>query len=234
MAKKKAEKTDKSFMKNLGSAIKEEARKKSRAGLPAYSLGNGDGASDEAARPARSAPGTSTAKTGAGTTAAPGRGAAKAARPAGAEEAKAQLLKELKAILGKLDAEGLAFLLEQARVHLYNMEAERLDAIRGSLPDVETRPGASPGLRIERSESGSSYYVVLNGAYTMFTTTEMAALVHIAHGNEDDNDAGKGLENWFKRERTDALSELWRPVKSGHPLAPLAMVIKKTFKKPGA
>lgn len=245
MAKKKAA-IDKAFVKNLGDAMKEEARKKSRKGLPAFPLAARDGSSIEEAgaesetSDARSeslenkgvAPAKEAKQTGP-------KGRTKAAREAQAkadEEAKAQLLKELRAILGKLDAEGLAFLLEQARVHLYNMEAERLDALRDSMAATAPAAGkpATPSLRIERSESGSSYYVVQNGAYIMFSPPEMAMMARLAHGNADDYDAAQALSKWLEKERSDALSELWRPVQSGHPLAALVAVIRKTFKKPGA
>ena len=248
MAKKKAA-VDKAFVKNLGDAMKEEARRKSRKGLPAFPLAARDGpAVDDggeepgtaAARgdsPRRRAAAAAKEEKQASPKAKPK--ATKAAREAqakAADEAKAQLLKDLKAILGKLDAEGLAFLLEQARVHLYNMEADRLDALRDSMAAGASgtgKPAASP-LRIERSESGSSYYVVQNGAYIMFSPPEMAMMARLAHGNADDNDACQALSKWLEKERSDALSELWRPVQSGHPLAALVAVLRKTFKKPGA
>jgi len=248
MAKKKAA-VDKAFVKNLGDAMKEEARRKSRKGLPAFPLAAQDGAaageaeaeSGETAGPEDASGRRAVAAAKEGKQAGSG-GTAKAAKAASAaqakaaEEAKAQLLKELKAILGKLDAEGLAFLLEQARVHLYNMEADRLDALRDSLAagaSPTARPAAS-ALRIERSESGSSYYVVQNGAYIMFSPPEMAMLARLAHGNVDDYDAAQALSKWLEKERSDALSELWRPVQSGHPLAALVAVLRKTFKKPGS
>jgi len=248
MAKKKTT-VDKAFVKNLGDAMKEEARRKSRKGLPAFPLAERDGTvTDEAEAESVAAAGR---KDSPKRTAVAAAKEEKQASPKGkpketkavreaqakaAEEAKAQLLKELKAILGKLDAEGLAFLLEQARVHLYNMEADRLDALRDSMAATSSaagKPAASP-LRIERSESGSSYYVVQNGAYIMFSPPEMAMLARLAHGNADDYDAAQALAKWLEKERSDALSELWRPVQSGHPLAGLVAVLRKTFKKPGA
>jgi hypothetical protein len=244
MVKKKAA-VDKAFVKNLGDAMKEEARKKSRKGLPAFPLAARDGSvsggaeakAGAVARRKDSPKRTAVAKE---KKEAKSRGSAKAARAAGetqakaTDEAKAQLLKELKAILGKLDAEGLAFLLEQARVHLYNMEADRLDALKDSMAGSAPAAGKAAALRVERSQSGSSYYVVQNGAYIMFSPPEMAMMARLAHGNADDYDAAQALAKWLEKERSDALSELWRPVQSGHPLAPLVAVLRKTFKKPGA
>jgi len=237
MAKKKAA-VDKAFVKNLGDAMKEEARQKSRKGLPAFPLAAQEGGeADRRDSPKRRSVAAVKEEKQAnpkGKTKA--SKAESAAQAKAADEAKAQLLKELKAILGKLDAEGLAFLLEQARVHLYNMEADRLDALRDSMAAAAPgtgKPATSP-LRIERSESGSSYYIVQNGAYIMFSPPEMAMMARLAHGNDDDYDAAQALAKWLEKERSDALSELWRPVQSGHSLAALVAVLRKTFKKPEA
>ena len=154
-------------------------------------------------------------------------------------EEKALLLKDLRALLPRLDAEGLAFLLEQAEVHLYNMEAEALEASRAERQRraAERRgvaPGAAGGLALVRSESGSSYYVEAGDASVMFTKEEMLALVRLAHGNPDDLEAARALGAWLRRERRDVLDELRLPGSQGPALKELALLLRSSFKKPGA
>jgi hypothetical protein len=239
-AKAAGKAADKVFMKNLSKAVKEEAARQAAAPKPAKvaaATTPPTGAKSGAKKPAVkkvAASGASTRKS-----APPARkaraGTAKAT-PAGkkGDQEKNALAKELKSLLGKLDADGLAFLLEQARVHLYNMEAERLDQLRAGVggKDSAGAKAAPPRLRIERSESGSSFYIILNNAYTMFTYEEMLALVRIAHSYTVDGEAAKALEGWMERERRDALSELYRPVSAEHPFCELARLIRKTFKAP--
>lgn len=165
---------------------------------------------------------------------------AKAERAERAEaEEKALLLKDLRALLPRLDAEGLAFLLEQAEVHLYNMEAEALEASRAERQRraAERRgvaPGTAGGLALVRSESGSSYYVEAGGASVMLTKEEMLALVRLAHGHPDDLEAARALGAWLGRERRDVLDELRLPGSQGPALKELAFLLRASFKKPGA
>lgn len=174
--------------------------------------------------------------------------AAAKAKPAAGKEAKAEraeaeekalLLKDLRALLPRLDAEGLSFLLEQAEVHLYNMEAEALEASRAERQRraAERRgiaPGAAGGLALVRSESGSSYYVEAGEASVMFTKEETLALVRLAHGNPDDLEAARALGAWLERERRDVLDELRLPGASGPALKELARLLRSSFKKPVA
>ena len=166
--------------------------------------------------------------------------AAKASKAEKAEaEEKALLLKDLHALLPRLDAEGLAFLLEQAEVHLYNMEAEALEASRAERQRraAERRgvaPGAAGGLALVRSESGSSYYVEAGDASVMFTKEEMLSLVRLAHGHPDDLEAARALGAWLERERRDALDELRLPGAQGPALKELARLLRSSFKRPGA
>jgi hypothetical protein len=125
--------------------------------------------------------------------------------------AKNPALEVLHAILPELDNEGISFLLEQAKVHRYNMEAERLNALAEKLGPKE--PGAAGSakagaLRIERSADGSTYHIVAGGDWKMFTAEEMAALVRISRSGEGEEEISRRLRTWFARERRDVYLDL--------------------------
>jgi hypothetical protein len=127
------------------------------------------------------------------------------------KSAKGPVLEELLALLPELDEEGLSFLLEQAKVHRYNMEAERLNDLARKLGTAE--PGAVRGaqanvLRIERSADGSTYHIVAGGDWKMFTAEEMAALVRISRCGEGEEETSRRLRAWFARERRDVYLDL--------------------------
>jgi hypothetical protein len=142
-----------------------------------------------------------------------------------------RLLKELRAILPSLNEEGLAFLLEQARVHLYNMEIERQEAesraedlaaamntakkakrgasgVAGTASAAGTMGAASAAnYRIERSASGSSYHLITGGHWKMYNEAEMIRMVKIAgHGSEPE--AAERLHAWLMEERPDTFADL--------------------------
>lgn len=160
---------------------------------------------------------------------------------------RAALLKELKSILEELDEEGLDFLLEQAHVHRYNMEVDRLneaeerrEAARAEAPARGGKGPAAggpssarvPPLRIERSQDGETYHVISGGRYKMFAAEEMLALVRIAHANPDPAEAGRGLFRWMSRERTDALADLGFAGPADPGLAAMAALLRKSFAAP--
>ena len=164
------------------------------------------------------------------------------------KDRRTALLKELKPLLEELDEEGLDFLLEQAHVHRYNMEVERLNEAEerreaGRAEAVSVRAGKRPAagktasarvppLRIERSQDGQTYHVVSASRYKMFSAEEMLALVRIAHANPDAAEAGRGLHRWMSRERTDALADLGFAGPSDPGLAALAALLRKSFAAP--
>ena len=168
--------------------------------------------------------------------------------PASGKDRRAGLLKELKSLLAELDEEGLDFLLEQAHVHRYNMEVERLNDAEERRENGRSAPRAasrktgsgkasapvpkSPSLRIERSQDGNTYHVVSGGRYKMFASDEMLALVRIAHANPDSAEAGRGLHRWMTRERTDALADLEISGPSDPGLAALAALLRRSFAAP--
>jgi len=185
-----------------------------------------------------------------GKKAVPKKAAPKASRAAGGKApARSAAREELEALLPELDEEGIAFLLEQARTHRYNMEVERLNEVAsrtigrgGAGPVAEgapaggglLRPGAEPGLRIERSADGSTYHIVAGGAWKMFSAEEMAALVRMTREPDPEAEVGRRLYAWMERERMDALSDLGVAKASSPIMAELVRVLRKTFPAAGA
>ena len=152
------------------------------------------------------------------------------------------LAKELKTLIPKLDSEGLAFLIEQARVHLYNKQVEKLndaaiaaDNASARAKKLTKKPGgqsrAKGGkLKISGTDSGSSYYLYCPNDEVMFSKNEMIQLVKIANGKGSDLEIRERLYNWFERERRDVFAALPMADKFDNQLKALATVIKSSFK----
>jgi hypothetical protein len=93
----------------------------------------------------------------------PASAPARTAKPAADEagQSTAALARELRSLIPRLDAEGLVFLIEQAQVHLYNMQVDELNRSRESLGAAKTKTAKPRGqsaaedaeeIRIEGSE----------------------------------------------------------------------------------
>jgi hypothetical protein len=175
------------------------------------------------------------------TSASSGKASAKAApRKASGKKpapAKRPLLRKLLELLPELDDAGLSFLLEQAKVHRYNMEVDRLNAIteRASADNSSHAPsGAAEGsgaLRIERSADGSTYHLVAGSDWKMFTAEEMAALVRITRSGESDEEIARRLRAWLARERKDVYLDLGLDGSSIGMARDIAELIGRTFPK---
>jgi hypothetical protein len=151
-------------------------------------------------------------------------------------EKKEILIKELKGILPKLDEVGLIFLIEQANIHLYNMQIDELNSKKLITGDVSSKEAkittkkAAKDLRIEAAGDKSSYYIVYNGQWIMFTDEEMLHLVKIVSGKDSKQELAERLYRWFERERSDVFGVI--PIKNQFDEELLAVLelIKKTFK----
>jgi len=134
-----------------------------------------------------------------------------------------KLASELASLIPEIDEEGLAFLIEQARVHLYNMEVERLEEKARDLAesDVTSKSRAGSGrkkgpekpsgygdFRLERSSSGSSYHIISAGKWKMFNDGEMLSIVRIAQSKDPILEVTKRLCDWFETERPDTFADL--------------------------
>ena len=168
-------------------------------------------------------------------------GKSKTNKTAKKDAGREALAGELKKLIPQLDSEGLAFLIEQARVHLYNMQVDELndaaDAANaasaraaGISNSRKTPKGAEKNFRIDGTDSGSSYYLHYGNNDVMFSRNEMIHLLKIV------NAAGTGLEirerlyNWFERERRDIFAAVPIADKFDNHLKALVTLLKKSFK----
>ena len=145
------------------------------------------------------------------------------------------LASELKKLIPRLDAEGLQFLIEQAQIHLYNMQVDELNqtmeksrsAKAAAAGKKKTKISDEP-LRIEGS-SGSSFYLYCNGESVMFTRNEILHLVNIVNAPAAKPEIQEHLLNWFKAERRDIFSVLPIADKFDKRLTEMAALLKKNF-----
>ena len=160
------------------------------------------------------------------------------------------LARELRSLIPKLDTEGLAFLVEQARIHLYNMQVVELNKAAQEADVASLRAGklasekrgkkaekakgssksAEDNFRIDGTESGSSYYLHYRNDDLMFSRDEMIHLVKIVNAEGTDLEIRERLYNWFDRERRDAFAVIPIADKFDDRLKALVKLIKKSFK----
>ena len=148
------------------------------------------------------------------------------------------LAKELKSLIPKLDEDGLAYLIEQAQIHLYNMQVDALNktlikseerkAAKAPAKSGKTAEGKKEGFsEIKASESGASFYIIYKTEWIMFSRDEMIKLVKIASGEGTDLDIKERLFNWFTRERTDLLRSAGIANKFDNKLLSLGKLLRK-------
>ena len=157
------------------------------------------------------------------------------------KQSRESLAKELRSLIPKLDEEGLAFLVEQAQIHLYNLQVDALNkTLRKSQERAASKKTGSPGKpdkaegfsEIKASESGASYYIVYKGDWIMFSKEELQKLLTIAGSKGTDVEIKERLFNWFARERTDLLRSAAIANKFDNKLKSLAGLLRKFKKSP--
>lgn len=171
----------------------------------------------------------------------------RAGERAASARGSAALASELASLIPELDDEGLSFLIEQARVHLYNMKVEELEAATraaeaASAPSSEAGKGTAgtasakaagtgPGgeLRIEAASDGSTYDLVHDGKWKMFSSEEMLAMVRIASVKDPAAEVGARLYRWLLAERRDAVNDLGLSGLADPRLKALVGLLRKTF-----
>jgi Ni,Fe-hydrogenase III component G len=146
---------------------------------------------------------------------------------------KEALVKELKGLLSKLDEEGLNFLIEQAQIHIYNMHIDEINqysSLTNEKSSQKTQKKPTKELRIEAAGDKSSYYIVYNGQWIMFTDEEMLQIVKIVSVKDSKEELADRLYRWFERERTDIFGVIPIENQFDEELFKLISLIKKTFK----
>ena len=158
---------------------------------------------------------------------------------------------ELAGLLPELDAEGLGFLIEQARVHLYNMKVTELEeaarqasaASATRAQQAATKPAGKSGrsagssvttasqnaadLRFEGAASGSVFHLVYRNNWKMFNGEEIKAMLRICALADPVNQLAGRLYRWLLLERKDVFQEI--PISS--PVDPLMLALVKLIKK---
>ena len=161
---------------------------------------------------------------------------------------KDTLAKELKSLIPKLDEEGLAFLLKQANIHLYNMQVDELnrkiteDSLRVNASSrkktsasktkeskkTAKADGCFKDIKISGSKTG--YHILCNTQWIAFTTKEISSMVKISKGTGTNLEVAGRLYNWLSRERSDLLNTASIVNKFDENLKSLVSMLKKNFK----
>lgn len=152
-----------------------------------------------------------------------------------AEEKK--LAKELSALLPRIDAEGLLFLLEQARVHMYNMQVSSLQEELNALEEKRSRAGIGKtmkskkdGFRIERSKDGTVYHVIRGGKWKLINADELFHILRIVNADTDENEIRLNLIHWFFNERADFVGDFGLSNSHDEAWVELIQILKKNFR----
>jgi hypothetical protein len=142
------------------------------------------------------------------------------------------LAKELRSLIPRLNEEGLQFLIEQAQVHLYNMQVDELNKTFTRVkPAGASKPAKqSETIRIEGSGSGSSFYMFYQGQSVMFSRDELIGLVKIVNGPGTAPEIAERLFNWFDRERADVFALIPMTDKFDGRIKKIIQIIKKNFR----
>ena len=155
--------------------------------------------------------------------------------------AEAILARELCSLIPKLDAEGLAFLVKQAKIHIYNTQVDELNKAaadvymesaraKTSVKPKKTAAQVNPKKdRFNINATGAGYYLRYQNDGVIFSKTEMAQLVKIINGPGTNTDIIGRLYNWLARERKDIFAAIPIADRSDARLKSLAALIKKNF-----
>ncbi len=125
-----------------------------------------------------------------------------------------KLVKELSSLATQMDAEGLVFLIEQARVHLYNMEVvaiqDEVNKINEKKANLKTTKSVDSGKKkfsIERSEDASVYHIIYDGKWKMINSEELLKILKIINAPVEENEVRLNLLHWFFKERSDFVGD---------------------------
>jgi len=230
---------DPAFMKNLEAVIASEYAKSGGAAAAVKA----PPAATPKAKPIPKARATTDQKTTTKTITKP---ALKASRSDG----RTALADELVSLIPELDAEGLAFLIEQARVHLYNMRVAEVESAAAEADRASTRArnvsatktggkrstaiaggaaGSGDEFTIQAASDGSAYDLVYRGKWKMFTGDEMLAMVRIVSSKDPVGELGGRLYRWLLAERSDVIKDIPLAGLADPKLKKLVSLLRKTF-----
>lgn len=145
-----------------------------------------------------------------------------------------ELINELVNILPSLDDEGLAFLIKQARVHIYNMKVDELNIAAQDAHHASVRSGKITNQKKTKKSdvfkfdsTGSGYYLRYQNSRVMFSKNEIVQLLKIVNGSG--TDITSRLYKWFEKERPDVFRVIPIKDKNGNNLKILAGLISRNF-----
>jgi hypothetical protein len=163
----------------------------------------------------------------------------------GNDAALEALGRELKSLIPKLDVEGLAFLVKQARVHIYNMQVDALNkaaqeanmsAARSKIlsnkgkKSLTQAAGKKEPIRIVGNDSGTSFFIYYGNENAIFSKSEMAHLIKMVHSGGTELEIRERLYSWLRRERNDIFSFIPLDNQFDSRLKAIVAIIKKQFK----
>ena len=138
-----------------------------------------------------------------------------------AADRRSKLVGELSGLLNQIDEEGLLFLKKQASILIHNQTVNEINETRekkspAKKPEKKGQPAKpAPGSPVYTEQVGAKNFVIVVGNHRIFMTVdELKELVRICHRADDLKTAAAACFIWFKKERSDFLSETG----IGHPL----------------
>ena len=120
---------------------------------------------------------------------------------------------ELREAAGRIDEEGLVFLLEQANVLIHNARVEELRRKRSDSEEAEADAGAQlraparEAASMEVGADGKTVFITLGTARKVLSAAEAELVVRVCRAAEAEAEASRRLYALFARERRDILSD---------------------------
>ena len=131
------------------------------------------------------------------------------------DKKKKALIAEICELMKKISPEGLSFLKEQASVLIYNQGVEASNETvmkewnkkKKKAPERKRKASSSPEVYIEQLEKPGYFNIRIGKAKLFMDRHEIRALYKIANSAGSAAGGAAGLYNWFRKERSDVLSE---------------------------
>ena len=123
---------------------------------------------------------------------------------------KEELLKQLRDLIRKIDADGLRFLIKQANILVHNVKVkdkitEQQESKKKGNNKTKKATSDKSTIEIKESDDSDFFILIINKARNFFTLEEMRKIVKICHASEETKDASERLYNWLKNKRKDVL-----------------------------